>query len=568
VKQRFILTRVWDFLIIGSGFGGSVSALRLVEKGYRVLMLEKGGRLGPSDFPKTNWNVKRWLWAPAVGFRGLFKMTFFRHVTVLSGVGVGGGSLVYANTLPIPKSDFFRAESWRELADWERELSPHYQTARRMLGAVENPEVTAADEVMRAIAADIGRSDKFRTTTVAVYFGRPGETVPDPYFGGQGPDRTGCIGCGGCMLGCRFNAKNTLDKNYLYLAERRGLTIQADSEVVHVEPLAQGGYEVTSLEGASSRGRARKSYRALRVIFAGGVLGTVELLLRLKARPDGLPALSDRIGDYVRTNSEVLLGVITQRRDVDYSRGVAISSILHTDAHSHVEPVRYSAGSGAFRLLLAPHAPGRFALTRLLRAFWTALRHPVRTLRAFAVPDLARYSIILLFMRTLEGHLRFRLKRSMLALFRRKLATELGDGPAPTASIPEATEIGKRIADKIDGYTVSMLTETLLGIPTTAHILGGCPMGVSRESGAIDAQHRLFGYEGLYVVDGSAVSANPGVNPSLTICALAERAMSLIPARERAKLTLAATEVPAGMDEQGSALDQNPNGAGGRGTLP
>jgi cholesterol oxidase len=527
----------WDFAVVGSGFGGSVSALRLVEKGYRVLMLEKGRRLGPADFPTSNWRLRRWLWLPAAGCRGLFQMTFLRHVTALSGVGVGGGSLVYANTLPIPKDGFFRSPSWAHLADWKAELADHYLTARRMLGAVENPNVTYPDEVIRELAAEIGRPDHVRPTTVAVYFGRPGVTVPDPYFDGRGPDRTGCIQCGGCMLGCRFGAKNTLDKNYLHLAEQRGLVIRAESEVKLLEPDADGGYRLEVREGAPGERRERV-YRADQVILSGGVLGTLDLLLRMqeraRRRAGGLGRLSPRLGHFVRTNSEVLMGVTTRRRDVDLSRGIAIGSILDTDDHSHIEPVRYPSGSGFFRMLMAPHAPGEHGTVRLARALAIALRHPVLTIRAYLVPDWARYTMILLYMRTLEGHLRIRLGRPLLRLFRRGLTTEVSGGPRPSASIPEATELGRKVAARIDGFASSMITETALGTPTTAHILGGCVMGDGPEAGVIDHQHRVFGHPGLYVIDGSAVSANLGVNPSLTICALAERAMTFIPARAQA----------------------------------
>jgi cholesterol oxidase len=521
----------WDFVVVGSGFGGSVSALRLAEKGYRVLVLEQGRRLTAADFPKTNWQLRRWLWMPGLGMRGLFRMTFLRHVTALTGVGVGGGSLVYANTLPIPRDDFFSAASWGHLASWKSELAAHYQTARRMLGAVENPNVTLADEVIREIGREIGRAEHVHPTTVAVYFGKPGETVPDPYFGGKGPERTGCVQCGGCMIGCRYGAKNTLDKNYLYLAEKLGVEVRADSKVTALEPDGEGGYRLEVLEGRSPGRRTRRDVRAAQVVLAGGVLGTVDLLLRMqKRRKGGLPQLSPRLGDFVRTNSEVLMGVLTRRRDLDMSKGIAIGSILHTDDHSHIEPVRYPSGSGFFRTLMAPHAPGANVFSRLARAGGFAVRHPVATARAYLVRDWARSTMILLYMRTVEGHLRLRLGRSGRTLFRRGLVTELADGPRPTASIPEATDLGRRVAERVDGYLASMMTETLLGIPTTAHILGGCVMGDSADTGVIDHQHRVFRYPGLYVIDGSAVSANPGVNPSLTICALAERAMTFIAA--------------------------------------
>jgi len=523
----------WDYIIIGSGFGGSVSALRLVEKGYKVLVLEKGRRLRAGDFPKTSWNLKRFFWLPQMGFRGLFKMTFLGHVTALSGVGVGGGSLVYANTLPVPKDPFFQAASWGHLADWKAELASHYPTVLRMLGATRNPSLTYPDEVLRDIGRGIGCADTFEQTNVAVYFGKTGETVPDPFFGGEGPERTGCTLCGGCMLGCNHGAKNTLDRNYLHLAEKRGLQIEADTEVTWVRPRPGGGYEVEARQGTWALPvlNRKRTYSAKQVIFAGGVLGTVPLLLKLKAHAAGLPALSDRVGDFIRTNSEVLLGIVTQRRDRDLSQGIAIGSILHTSEHTHLEPVRYPAGAGFFRTLMLPAAPGDTLFQRVANALGLVLRHPIKTLRTYLVPDWAKYTMILLYMQTVDGHIRMRLGRGLRTGFLRGPMTEPGDGPPAKAWTPEATDLGNRVAERLDGYPTSLLTETLLGIPTTAHILGGAPMGDSTETGAIDHRHRLFGYEGLYVIDGAAISANPGVNPSLTIAALAERAMSFIPAK-------------------------------------
>ncbi len=525
---------VWDFIVVGSGFGGSVSALRLVEKGYRVLVLERGRRFGPDDFPRSNWNVRRYLWAPRLGMRGIMKLTYLRHVTALSGAGVGGGSLVYANTLPIPRDGFFQAPSWAHLAHWKDELAPHYDTALRMLGAVKTPFLTKPDEVLREVAEDLGRPEAFESTRVAVYFGEPGVQVPDPYFGGEGPARTGCIRCGGCMVGCRHEAKNSLDHNYLFFAEKRGAVVQADTEVTWVRPHADGGYELTTRVGTHAIPwlDRREVVRARQVVFAGGCMGTVPLLLRLREREDGLPRLSPRLGHFVRTNSEVLVGVISRNRELDLSKGIAIGSIVHTDEHSHLEPVRYPAGSGFFRLQAMPMATGATPWARFWDAIRRTLRHPLHAIIAWFVSDWARSAMILLYMRTVDGTLRLRRGRSGWTLYRRGTMTERqGHGAPAVATDPEAAALAERVAKKLDGFPQSMLTETLLGIPTTAHILGGCTIGDAPENGVIDVQHRVFGHEGLYVVDGSTMSANPGVNPSLTITAMAERAMSFIPGK-------------------------------------
>lgn len=524
----------YDFIVIGSGFGGSVSALRLCEKGYRVLLLEKGKRLASSDFPKTNWDLRRWLWNPKLGLRGIFKMTFLEHLTIFSGVGVGGGSLVYANTLPVPKAEFFETGSWAGLRAWQDELAPHYRTAKRMLGAAPNPRLASGDEVLHDIARGMGRESHFDKTDVAVFFGEPGKRVPDPYFEGRGPERTGCTFCGACMTGCRVGAKNSLDKNYLYFAERLGLELIAEAEATAVRPRAEGGYVVEAALGLGLR-KKRRSFTADRVVLAGGVLGTVDLLLKMRDDPRGLPNLSPRTGELVRTNSESLIAVITERRDLDLSRGVAIGSILHTDAHSHIEPVRYGAGSGFFRLLVTPHAPGATLFQRLGHALRMALRSPGRVLRAALVPDFARYSQILLYMRSLEGTLSLRRRRGIRTGFAKGLSTELSAGAeAPKAFIPEATELAEKFAERVSGVPMNLVTETLQGIPSTAHILGGACIGEAPEQGVINDRHEVFGYPGLYVIDGAAVSANPGVNPSLTITAMAERAMSLIPAKRGA----------------------------------
>ena len=521
----------YDWVIVGSGFGGSVSAHRLTQKGYKVLVIEKGRRFELEDFPKTNWDLKRWMWNPALGLKGIFKMSFLKHMTVLHGVGVGGGSLVYANTLPTPKSEFFQSGSWGPLAEWEAELAPHYETAKRMLGATPNPLMTKGDYVMKEIAQDMGREEHFHPTEVAVFFGEANKKVPDPFFEGEGPDRVGCTFCGACMTGCRVGAKNTLDKNYLYLAEKHGAEVRPETEVTKVRPREGGGYVV---ETKASFGRSRAAeVSADRVILAGGVMGTMPLLLQMKEDPTGLPQLSDRVGDFVRSNSEALFAVISPDKGANFSKGVAITSILHTDEHSHIEPVRYGAGSGFFRTMLSVHSPGPTVLARIWGAMLAFARRPVRWTRALFVSDLAKQSQVLLYMRTLEGTLRMRLGREIRTGFRRGLVTEIDDpSQAPSAFIDEATELANKFADKVDGVPATLITEALLGVPSTAHILGGACMGASEETGVINAKHEVFNYPGLYVIDGSAISANPGVNPSLTITTLAERAMSLIPAKQ------------------------------------
>lgn len=529
----------YDFVIIGSGFGGSVSALRLAEKGYRVLVLEKGKRFTKNDFAASNRDFRRWMWSPAAGAHGIFQMTFLRHVTVVHGVGVGGGSLVYANTLPLPKESFFSAKSWAHLADWKKELGPHYATARRMLGATQATQLAPADRVLRDIAKEVGREEHFEQPHVAVFFGTPGREVPDPYFNGEGPARTGCTYCGSCMTGCRVGAKNTLDRNYLYLAEKKGVEVRAETEVVAVRPRSSGGYEIET-RGSLDTSHVGRVF-AERVIFSGGVMGTIPLLLRMKEDRTCLPKLSDRLGDSIRTNSESLIGVAAPHSDEDFSKGIAISSILHTDDHSHLEPVRYGPGSDFFKLLTWPHAPGESMFARVAGVVKQFAANAGKWVKLFASKHYSEKGTILLYMRTLEGTLRFRLGRSALTGFKKGLVSELNAGAeAPSAFIPEATALAERFARHVNGMTGTLFAETLIGSPTTAHILGGACMGKTAEEGVIDDRHRVFGYDGLYVIDGSAISANPGVNPSLTITALAERAMSFIPPKSLAKSERAA----------------------------
>jgi cholesterol oxidase len=514
----------FDYIIIGSGFGGSVSALRLAEKGYKVMVIEKGKRLEGKDFPKTNWNLRRWMWLPSLGMTGLFKLTFYRHVGIVSGVGVGGGSLVYANTLPIPTDKFFEADSWAHLADWKQELAPFYPLAKKMLGANENPYLTRSDKAVRELAKRIGKEEHYKPTDVAVFFGKPNVTVPDPYFDGKGPERTGCNSCGGCMLGCRFGAKNTLDKNYLYLAEKLGVQIQPESEVYDVVPLSPDGsegYEVKfkhSINWFPKKG----SLKAKHVIFSGGVLGTINLMLKLKQK--SLPNLSEQLGRQIRTNSESLIAVTTYDKDKDFSTGIAIGSILHTDEDSHLEPVRYSAGSGFWRTMMAPMTSGKTFLARLFNLLKDFVLHPIQNWKIFTVDDQAKRSTVLLFMQTINSTLRF--QKGIFGM-----SSGRDQGEPPTSDIPEARDLANKYAEIVNGKPMVLASESLFNIPTTAHILGGCPMGIDIHEGVIDKNNFVFGYKNMMVCDGSMISANPGVNPSLTITAISERAMSKIPVK-------------------------------------
>ena len=517
--------RDFDVIVIGSGFGGSVSALRLTEKGYRVGVFESGRRFTSDDFAATNWNLRKSFWFPRLGLRGIMRLTLLRDVFVLGGAGVGGGSLVYANTLYEPHDAFYTDAQWEAITDWKAELEPFYRLARRMLGVVDNPTHTPADDVMLHVARHFDVEDTFQPTPVGVYFGEPGVEAEDPYFGGAGPRRRGCIQCGGCMVGCRFDAKNTLDRNYLHLAEQAGAEVHPERQVVDVTPLQDGGYRVTTQRPGAWLRRSRRVATADQVVFSAGALGSTRLLLELRDR-GRLPGLSPRLGDVVRTNSEAILGATATGTDVDYSQGVAITSSIHPEPRTHIEPVRYSKGSNAIGLLATMLTDGGGRIPRPLRFLGNIVRHPLTFLRSLSVRRWAERTVILLVMQSYDNSLRLLRKRGR---FRTSLTTEPSTGTPAPSYLPVANEAARVAADAMDGFPGSAINEVLLDIPTTAHILGGACLGASPDDGVVDAYHRVFGHDGLHVVDGAAIGANLGANPSLTITAMAERAMAMWP---------------------------------------
>jgi cholesterol oxidase len=519
-------THDYDVLVVGSGFGGSVSALRLTEKGYRVGVLEAGRRFADDEFAKTSWDVRRFLWAPKLGCFGIQRIIRLKDVVVLAGAGVGGGSLNYANTLYEPPDAFYDDPQWRDITDWRTELAPHYATASRMLGVVTNPTMTPSDVAMKAVAEEMGVGHTFRLTPVGVFFGAPaGETVPDPYFGGAGPARTGCLECGACMTGCRYGAKNTLTKNYLWLAEHAGATVHPLTTVTALRPLDDGWAVDTVRTGAWRAGRTRRTVTASHVVLAAGALGTQRLLHRM--HDDGvLDRLSPALGRLTRTNSEALLGAQARDRRVDYSRGVAITSSFHPEPDTHVEPVRYAAGSNLMGLLSTVLTDGGGRAPRWVTWVGTSLRHPVVFARSLSNWHWSERTIIGLVMQPLDNSLVVSGRRGLFG--RWHLTTRQGHGEPNPTWIPAGNDAIRRLAKHIGGHPGGSVGD-LVGAPMTAHFLGGATIGADAEQGVVDAWHRVYGYDGLHVVDGAAVSANLGVNPSLTITAQAERAMSFWP---------------------------------------
>ncbi|MDO9129845.1 MAG: GMC family oxidoreductase [Anaerolineales bacterium] len=529
--------KTYDYVIIGSGFGGSVSAMRLTEKGYSALVLERGKRFEDKDFPKSNWNIWKFLWLPALRCHGIFEMTFMNGLLALHGSGIGGGSLMYGNVLLEPDDRLFAAPSWRHLNDWKKELRPHYDIARKMLGVTANPRLWKADETCKEIAEELGYGGTFHPTEVGVFFGTENVTVPDPYFGGEGPARTGCNFCGGCMVGCRYNAKNTLDKNYLYFAEKRGAQIIPEVKARDVRPLPEGQpdgarYEVVYSSSTSFLFKPQKRVRARNVVVSAGTIGTLELLFRCREVTKSLPRLSPRLGDRARTNSENILGVTARGRDVDFSKGIAITSICSVDEVTRVEPVRYSDGASFIRTLTAPLINGSDSIpARMLKTLWEIIRHPLDFFYAKFFSRWARYTTILLVMQTEENLTRIRLGRSFFTFGRKGLVIR-PEKEHIASELTLANQITRAFAKKINGITATAFTDSLFNFPTTAHFMGGVPFGRDDTEGVIDLNYQVHNYPGLYVVDGSVMPANPGVNPSLTITALAEYAMSKIPTKK------------------------------------
>jgi cholesterol oxidase len=529
----------YDVVVVGSGFGGSVTALRLTEKGYRVAVVEAGRRFDDPDgepgerhreLPRTSWRTRRYLWAPGLGMTGIQRIHLLRgekgsRVLILAGAGVGGGSLVYANTLYEPPAPFFEDPQWRHITDWRAELGPFYDQARRMLGVRTNPTMTPADAAVKRVAERMGRGETFHLTPVGVLFGEAGERVEDPYFGGAGPRRVACTDCGSCMTGCRVGAKNMLTENYLYLAEHTGAEVLAMTTVTAVRPRPEGGYTVETRRTGRRARRLRRTLTAEHVVFAAGTYGTQRLLHRMRTT-GVLPDLSERLGVRTRTNSEAILGVERFGREgEDHSRGVAITSSFHPDEHTHIEPTRYGPGSNAMGGLRSLLIDGGGRTPRWVKFLGQAAAHPWDLVHLPNLRDWSRRTIVALVMQTLDNSITV-----VPSASGRGMRARRGHGePSPTW-IPQAHRAVRMLAEEMGGMAGGTWLD-LFNIPTTAHFIGGCTIGSSPAEGVIDPYHRVYGHPGLHIVDGSAVSANLGVNPSLTITAQAERAMAFWPNR-------------------------------------
>ena len=520
------MTHKFDYIVIGSGFGGSVSAMRLSEKGYSVLVIEKGKRWQANDFPSTNWNVRKYLWLPVLKCFGFQKLTFFKEVFIISGVGVGGGSLVYANTHMMPRESFYSNPIWSHLKDWKSVLAPYYEKAKFMLGSEKYTKEYAEDKILKSVAEDMGRGSSYgRVDYVGVYQG-DSKKEKDPYFKGLGPLRKGCTECAGCMVGCRYNAKNTLDKNYLWFAENMfGARVLAETVVTKIEYL-NNEYHIHAEQSTSWFRKKKQIFIANGVVVSGGVLGTMNLLLRQKYVHKTLPNLSHKLGDNILTNSEMLSGVVSADRKLNH--GVAISTIFDPDEHTHIELCKFPDGSGAMVRLASMAAGNGTPIVRTLKMFGNMITQPWNFLRSLFNFKLAETSIIFLIMQSLPNAMQMKLRKGM---FGSKLIMRNDSGQKVPSFIPIGQEALYRYAKKVNGVPHNAVTEIMFGLASTAHILGGCPMGKSKAEGVVDENFNVHGYSNFYILDGSIMPCNLGVNPSLTITALSEYAMDKIPAK-------------------------------------
>lgn len=520
----------FDYIVIGSGFGGSVSAMRLAEKGFSVLVIEKGKRWRSSDFPESNWNIRKYLWIPLLKCFGFQKLSFFKEVFVISGVGVGGGSLVYANTHMMPRESFYSNPIWSHFKDWKNELAPYFEKARFMLGSEKYTKEYEEDRILKSVAEDMGRANSYnRVDYVGVYLGDSKKEI-DPYFKGLGPMRTGCIECAGCMVGCRHNAKNTLDKNYLWFAENMfGAKVLAETVVDRIENI-KGEYLIHTRKSTSWCGKEKKVYKSKGLVVSGGVLGTLDLLLRQKFIFKTLPDLSDKLGENILTNSEMLSGVVAADRKLNH--GLAISSVFNPDEHTHIELCKYPDGSGAMTRLAVMAAGNGTPPVRVAKMIGHILSRPLDFFRSFFNFKVAQTSIIFLIMQSLPNSMKMKLKRGW---FGDSLGFDNKSGLKVPSYIPIGQDALYRYAEKVKGVPHNAFSEVIFGLASTAHILGGCPMGKTKEDGVVDENFKVHGYDNFYVLDGSIMPCNLGVNPSLTITTLSEYAMDKIQAKEGSK---------------------------------
>lgn len=520
------MDKTYDYIIIGSGFGGSVSAMRLAEKGYSVLVIEKGKKYEAKDFPKNNWNIRKFLWMPKLRLFGFQNIDFFKEVMIFSGVGVGGGSLVYANTHMFPADAFFNNPSWARFKDWKTTLAPFYEKARFMLGSTKYEKMHAEDIALKELAEDMGKGDSFKPVDgVGVYFGDTKE-FKDPYFNGLGPERKGCLECAGCMVGCRYHAKNTLDKNYLWFAQKFGAEVIAETEADKID-FKDGIYTIHTQSSTAFWSKKKRVFKAKGLVVSGGVLGTLKLLFKQKYDHESLSGISDTLGYSIRTNSESLLGVAAGKEKLN--NGIAISRVFEPDEHTHIELVKYPNGSGLMGKLAVLSAGPGHPIVRVVKAMWNTLKHPIFFIKATFGADFAKNSVILLVMQSLENAMKLKWKRG---LFGKKMVFDNKSGQTVPAYIDIGQQVMYKYADKVDGIAMNALTEVLFNMSSTAHILGGCPMGETIENGVINDKFQVHGYPNMYVLDGSIIQGNLGVNPSLTITALSEYAMSLVPEKE------------------------------------